>query len=171
MTKELDTVIVGEGMMGLTGYNPNYGYYGAEGAIARKGQIYINKEGKQFGAEKAFYGETLALFNNQTDHMAYGICDQSNSDVEGFENGVNLGIVKKADTIEELASQLDVDADAMIQTVKENGIENGPYYAIEVRPLFIGSIPGLKVTENKRNSPQFYILLGMIQKLCKPLNR
>ena len=148
MTKELDTVIVGEGMMGLTGYNPNYGYYGAEGAIARKGQIYINKEGKQFGAEKAFYGETLALFNNQTDHMAYGICDQSNSDVEGFENGVNLGIVKKADTIEELASQLDVDADAMIQTVKENGIENGPYYAIEVRPLFIGSIPGLKVTEN-----------------------
>ena len=171
MTKELDTVIVGEGMMGLTGYNPNYVYYGAEGAIARKGQIYINKEGKQFGAEKAFYGETLALFNNQTEHMAYGICDQSNSDVEGFENGVNLGIVKKADTIEELASQLDVDADAMIQTVKENGIENGPYYAIEVRPLFIGSIPGLKVTENKRNSPQFYILLGMIQKLCKPLNR
>ncbi len=148
MTKELDTVIVGEGMMGLTGYNPNYGYYGAEGAIARKGQIYINKEGKQFGAEKTFYGETLALFNNQTDHMAYAICDQSNSDVEGFENGVKLGIVKKADTIEELASQLDVDADAMLQTVKENGLEKAPYYAMEVKPLFIGSIPGLKVTEN-----------------------
>lgn len=146
MTKELDTVIVGEGMMGLTGYNPNYGYYGAEGAIARKGQIYINKEGKQFGAEKTFYGETLALFNNQTDHMAYAICDQDNKDVEGFENGVKSGIVTKADTIEELASKLDVDADAMIQTVKENGLEKAPYYAMEVRPLFIGSIPGLKVT-------------------------
>jgi len=148
MTRDLDTVIVGEGMMGLTGYNPNYGYYGAEGAIARKGQIYINKDGKQFGAEKAFYGETLALFNNQTDHMAYAICDQNNSDVEGFENGVKAGIVTKADTIEELATKLDVDKDAMIQTVKENGLEYGPYYAMEVRPLFIGSIPGLKVTEN-----------------------
>lgn len=148
MTKELDTVIVGDGMMGLTGYNPNYGYYGAEGAIARKGQIYINKEGKQFGAEETFYGETLALFNKQTDHMAYAICDQSNSDIEGFENGVKVGIVKKADTIEELASQLNVDANAMIQTVKENGLEKAPYYAMEVKPLFIGSIPGLKVTEN-----------------------
>lgn len=148
LTKDLDTVIVGEGMMGLTGYNPNYGYYGAEGAIARKGQIYINKEGKQFGAEKAFYGQTLALFNNQTDHMAYAICDQNNSDVEGFENGVKAGLVTKADTIEELASKLDVDADAMIETVKENGLENAPYYAMEVRPLFIGSIPGLKVSEN-----------------------
>lgn len=148
MTKELDTVIVGEGMMGLTGYNANYGYYGAEGELPGKGQIFINKEGIQFGAEEAFYGETLALFNNQTDHMAYGICDQTNSDLEGLENGVKLGLVKKAETIEELASQLDVDADAMIQTVKENGLEQGPYYAIETRPLFIGSIPGLKVTEN-----------------------
>ena len=36
-----------------------------------------------------------ALFNNQTDHMAYAICDQNNSDVEGFENGVKAGIVTK----------------------------------------------------------------------------
>ena len=148
MTRDLDTVIVGEGMMGLMGYNPNYGYYGPEGAIARIGQMYINKEGVQFGVESAFYAQRLRLLNNQTDHMAYAISDQENRDVEGLENGVAKGLVKKADTIEELAAQLDVDAEAMIATAMENGLEAGPFYAMEVRPLFIGSIPGLKVTEN-----------------------
>lgn len=148
LTKNLDTVIVGEGMMGLTGYNPNFGYYGQEGAISRTHQLYLNKEGKQFGAEKAFYGQTLKLFNDQTDHMAYGFSDQNNKDVEGYEEGVRLGIVSKAETLEDLMKQLDINAGAAIETAQSQGLMSGPFYAMKVRPLFIGSIPGLKVTEN-----------------------
>ena len=62
-----------------------------------------------------------------------------------LENAVNEGAAKKCDTLKALAEAMKIDADALAATAQEMGLAEGPYYAMTIRPLFIGSIPGLKV--------------------------
>ena len=40
-----------------------------------------------------------------------------------------------------------IDAENLKVTAAEKELKEGPYYGIHVRPLFIGSIPGLEVDE------------------------
>jgi len=148
MTRELDTVIVGEGMMGLSGYNDNYGYFGPYGSLTRTPQMVVNQEGEQFGVEGLYYSEQLIAYNQQTGKVVYGISDATHSNIQGLEAGVEASVVKKADSLEALAEQLDVDGAKMIETAEANGLTTAPFYSINIRPLFIGSIPGLKITEN-----------------------
>lgn len=148
LTENLGTEVIGEGMMGLMGLNMNLGYYGRLGSLVWSPAIVVNKEGKDFGLQEAFYSETLKLLLEQTDAQGIGIFDSSSALTERLEDAAAANLAKKADTLEELADLYGIDAAALAETAEQKSLAEGPYYGIILRPLFIGSIPGLKVDEN-----------------------
>jgi hypothetical protein len=147
LTEDFDINIVGEGMMGLFGVNMNYGYYGSIGNLVWLPQMYVNAEGKQFGMETAFYSDTLKMLLEQTGSCAYAIFDSSSSVIDRLDGAVEEGCAKRYDSIEELAADQEIDAAALAETAQENSLADSPYYCVVVRPLFIGSIPGLEVDD------------------------
>lgn len=169
MAKKADAQLVGDGVLGIWGMNEDYGYVGDIGSLVRQTAFYINKDGNRFVNEKRYYAEVHKELNKIQDKLSYGLFDSSNPDlVANLEkaNSENLSI--KADSIEELAEKLKVDAGNLKATVEqynedykegkdgEFGIPNAvmtpilkaPFYAIDVRPTIIGTIKGLKVNEN-----------------------
>ncbi len=169
MAKKADAQLVGDGVLGIWGMNEDYGYVGDIGSLVRQTAIYINKDGNRFVNEKKYYAEVHKELNKIQDKLSYGLFDSSNPDiVANLEkaNSENLSI--KADSIEELAEKLKVDAGNLKATVDqynkdykdgkdgEFGIPNAvmtpilkaPFYAVDVRPTIIGTIKGLKVNEN-----------------------
>ena len=145
MTADLGVQVVGAGMMGLFGLNPNFGYYGSIGNLVWQTPITVNAEGRLFGMEEAFYGQTLKLLLDQTGACGYGICDATTPLTDRFEQAVEGGYAGKYDTLEELAADQGIDAEALAATCAEAGVATAPFYCVVKRPLFIGSIPGLKV--------------------------
>ena len=145
MATKLGATIVGTGMMGLSGLNPNLGYYGPRGSAPGLAQLTVNAEGVDFGMKGTFYGDTLALLLSQTGACGYGISDATNENVDRLDQAVEAGFAGKYDTLEALASDQGIDAEALVQTAQENGIQEAPFYCMVRRPLFIGSIPGVKV--------------------------
>lgn len=150
MTQDLGAQVIGEGMMGLMGTNMQYGYYGPIGNLVWLTKMIVNKEGITFGMDSAFYSETLALLLEQTDSMGIGIFDGTTELTERLDMAVNAGLAKKFDTLEELAAEYGIDAEALAATAAEKELAEGPYYGLPIRPLFIGSIPGLKVDADCR---------------------
>lgn len=150
MTQALGAQVVGEGMMGLMGTNMQYGYYGPIGNLVWLTNVIVNKEGVTFGMDSAFYSETLALLLAQTDSMGIGIFDGSTELTERLDMAVDAGIAKKFDTLDELAESYGIDAAALAATAGEQQLAEGPYYGMPIKPLFIGSIPGLKVDADCR---------------------
>lgn len=150
LTQDLDTVLVGSGMMGLSGLNMNTGYYGELGNLVMVRPLCVNAEGETFGMETAFYGDTLKLLLDQTGSCGYGIFDSTSAYVERLEKAVEAGLAYRYDSLEELAADQNINVDTFVQTAQENGMTEGPYYCIVMRPLFIGSIAGLDVDEDCR---------------------
>ena len=168
MTEDLDTVIVGTDMMDLRGLNPNLGYYGPIGGLVNHPSLFVNKDGNRFMNEKMFYSEMGIEINRQEGKEIYGIVDSQSKKVENLDKAAEMGYVYKADTLEELADLAGVNKENMLNAVKVNNetkasgkdaefgtpndrmvtIEKAPYYIVPIKPLFIGSIPGLKVTGN-----------------------
>jgi len=166
MTEELDTVVVGTDMMDLRGMNHNLGYYGSIGGLVNHPSLIVNKEGVRFMNEKMYYSEIGIEINRQTDKTVYGVVDSQSTRIADLDQAVELGYAYKAETLDELADLAGIDKEAFLNTVKVNNetkangndaefgtpnakmvsIEAAPYYIIPIRPLFIGSIPGLKVT-------------------------
>ncbi len=138
--------VVGTGMMGLFGLNPNLGYYGSFGNLVWQAQVTVNAEGETFGMEGAFYGKTLKMLLEQTGACGYGICDATNPVLDRLDQAADAGCVGRYETLDELAAGEGIDAQALAATCKEAGIEKAPFYCVVKRPLFIGSIPGLKVS-------------------------
>ena len=145
MATELGAQVVGEGMMGLFGVNPNLGYYESAGDLVWSTPVTVNAEGERFGMEGAFYGNTLKLLLGQTGSCGYGIVDATTALRERFEQAVETGVVGRYDTLEELAADRGIAVEPFLTTVAEAGLTEAPFYCIVKRPLFIGSIPGLKV--------------------------
>lgn len=145
MTAKLGAQVVGTGMMGLTGLNANYGYYGPVGSVVRVPSIAVNLEGENINMGSYFYADTLELLLSQTGSQAYGISDATHSRVADLESAYALGLAGKFDTVEELAAEYGIEADALAETVAAANLTQAPYYCMIVKPLFIGSIPGLKV--------------------------
>lgn len=136
-------------MMGLSGINPSLGYYGPIGGAVWAAQMTVNAEGERF-MDKKFYGDTLALLVEQTNSCGYGIYDASNEIVDRLEAGVEAGVVAKYDNLDGLASGQGIDADALKKQAESADIKLAPFYCIQRKPLFIGSIPGIKVDEHCR---------------------
>ncbi len=150
LTEKLGVQIVGNGMMGLSGTNPSYGYYGQIGSLVFAAKAVVNKEGKDFGLKKAFYADGLKLIIDQTDSMSIGIYESIEKTAERLEKALEAGVAKKFDTLEALASSYGIDEAEFKRTAEANDIKTGPFYGIVIKPLLIGSIPGIKVDENCR---------------------
>lgn len=147
MTSDLGVQIVGSGMMGLFGVNAGLGYYGSYGNLVWHSQVTVNAEGVTFGMEEAFYGNTLKLLLDQTGACGYGVCDATSSVVDRLDQAVEAGYAARYDALDELAADQGIDAEALAATAAEYGVGEAPFYCVVKRPLFIGSIPGLKVSE------------------------
>jgi succinate dehydrogenase/fumarate reductase flavoprotein subunit len=147
LTEDFDINLVGEGMMGLYGVNMNYGYYGSVGNLVWLPQMYVNAEGETFGMESAFYSDTLKLLLEQTGSCGYAIFDSTTTVTERLEEAVEKGCATRYDSLADMAAGEGIDAAALEATAQANGLQNGPYYCVVVRPLFIGSIPGLEVDD------------------------
>ena len=145
MTAELGAQVIGKGMMGLTGLNANYGYYGPVGSVVRVPSIAVSLEGENINMGSYFYADTLELLLSQTGSCAYGISDATHARVADLEAAYALGLAGKFDTVEALAAEYGIDAAKLTETVAAANLTQAPFYCMIVRPLFIGSIPGLKV--------------------------
>ncbi|MBM6836919.1 flavocytochrome c [Clostridium saudiense] len=133
--------------------------------------LFVNKEGVRFVNEYAERDVLAFAALEQTDGMFYAIADQvmsENTNVhttqEQFDQMVEKGILFKADTLEELAEMIGVDADTLIDTVNkfnsyvdsgvdpdfgknvfERKIETAPYYAVPSSPSVHHTMGGLEI--------------------------
>ncbi len=138
----------------------------------------VNLSGERFHDEGAFYGTKVDRIEAQEGHTAWAIFDQATADMwcdlgatphmsRGFELEVAEGWIKKADTIEELAEQIDVDPSTLAQTwehyneMAEKGvdedfgrtynlkpIDQAPYYALQIIPGGSETAGGLVINGN-----------------------
>lgn len=148
LTKKLGAQVTGKGMMGLMGLDPSHGYYGSTGNLVWLPKVVVNKEGEDFGLTTSFYSETLKLLLDQTDSRGIGIFDSTSDVTDRLEAAAEQGAAKKFNTLEELAEEYDIDKTGLLKTSEKAGLQGDTYYGIVIRPLFIGSIPGLKVDSN-----------------------
>lgn len=135
--------------------------------------IFVNKAGERFVTEDAQYAyQYRAIFQQQVQFAAgtYMIFGQnsisepgSSWTEESLAQDVEAGIVKKADTLEELAKMINVPTEKFVDTVnfwnkhaadgkdpiygRIQGIKplEGPYYAYMNQATNLGSIGGLKI--------------------------
>lgn len=120
--------------------------------------LYVNKEGKRFVNETLDRYSISGAVLEQTDKILYIISDSENSRIKdgktfnGFdvEEMIKNGQLFRADTLEELAEQLDIDPEVLIATVDQynayaanyldeefgrisfseiSAVDQGPYYA------------------------------------------
>lgn len=149
---------------------------------AVESRIFVNKEGSRFVNEGGRRDEmTLALFE-QPDTTMYIIMDSdtypTGDEVNNFNETINslvaAGRAYKADTLEELAAQINVPAENLVKSVEEynrhclggdlegqadefgrtlftdtdkknNGINDGPFYAAERVPTVHHTMGGVKI--------------------------
>lgn len=146
--RELGAATVGEGVGGTTGLNESFGYVGVEGSAKNAAKLQVNKEGKTFDN-----------ILEQTDGAAFAIADGANEKVDSLEHLVDMELAVRADTIDALAQEIGVPADALAATVAENNegaaasdkllaIEKAPFYAIPICYVSYAVLAGLKADEN-----------------------
>ena len=137
-------------MMGLQGFNLNIGYYGEVGTLSGNPDLIVNLDTERFEFASLFYGYKLKQLLDQPDSQAVGIYGTTEERQEALEKGVTMGWIKKFDTMEDLAAEFKLDTEKLESAAAEAELAGAPYYAATIRPLFIGSIPGLRVDANCR---------------------
>ena len=147
---ELGGEVFGTGMMGLQGFNLNIGYYGEVGTLSGNPDLIVNLDSERFEFASLFYGYKLKQLLDQPDSQAVGIYGTTEERQEALEKGVTMGWIKKFDTMEDLAAEFKLDTEKLESAAAEAELAGAPYYAATIRPLFIGSIPGLRVDANCR---------------------
>ena len=132
--------------------------------------FFVNKFGSRFECEDMTYALTsreLWREITKTNHACYTICSPNETlSQEALDAMVEAGKACTADTIEELAELIDVDAVNLQQTLDrwnadmEEGVDTlfgratglekieGPYYAYEEGFVNLGAIGGLKINLN-----------------------
>ena len=134
------------------GYREIGGATYAQNTMA-SGEILVNKEGARFVDEGTGKGALIAAISAQTDKSCYIIASQEMLDNNAQLKDLNKrGLLKQADTIEDLAKALSLDAGALQATVDGYNIMvaaandtdfgreempydlvNGPFYGVEAR--------------------------------------
>jgi fumarate reductase flavoprotein subunit len=160
--------VVGDGLIAYPGYGWRYGMGGTKSGYLRTG-VYVNKNGERFEDDRGV--DLRAIGRNickQPDKMVYDVFDSSAPYAPLVPKAMEQGFAYTSDTLEDLAEQIGVPADALIASVENarkainagedldfgvpvdylNPVQGPPYYAVVVQSIAIGSLPGLKVTEN-----------------------
>lgn len=169
MLEEVGATFTGNGVMAYEALTPSMGYKGNLGSLVWVPELVVNQEGQRFVDETGQSTDIALETYLQTDDISYGIIDSQTDRVEDLEEGVEKDLIYKADTLEDLAVQLELtDVDAFVQTVEDYNaaaagdqedkfgadpelmkpVEEGPYYAVPLRACIIGTMPGVVVDEN-----------------------
>ena len=135
-------------------------------SVRGDGAILVNQEGKRFTNELLTRDKVSAAELEQTGGYAYIVFDQRLRDgLKAIEKYVSIGITVQADTIEDLAKQIDVDPNVLSETLKtwnkavadkkdaefgrDTGMEKdlsvAPYYAIKIAPGIHHTMGGVKI--------------------------
>lgn len=167
--RELGAAIAGKGVAGSLGLNESIGYCGTEGATTYVTNLRVNKLGNRFYNEAGHYTTYPAALCSQPDGICYGIVDSANASVDAVKHLVDRGLAVQADSLEALASAIDVPAAALEQTVSTYNADaqsgaadsmfrvpnasmtpatTAPFYAIPTHLVSFASIAGLKTNEN-----------------------
>lgn len=174
MAEAVDAAVVGDRMMGYLGTDFRFGMWSdLSVTFHRNGgnAIFVNNAGNRFIKDSKGF-DIYLLYDKvleQDGKTAYAIIDADNPAYAATEASTQTDFKWKADTIEELASMIGVPVENLTETVNsfndsyhagENDedfgvsidnmipLEKGPFYAIALNPIAIGSLVGLKVTEN-----------------------
>lgn len=143
---------------------PTNGYMITE-AVRGNGAILINREGQRFVDELATRDVVSAAMLAQEGKTGFLFFDQSVTDsLKAITGYINQGIVTEAESIEDLAEKLGINAETLRATVdnynqyvisKEDkdfgrndmprSFENSKYYAIEVGPAVHHTMGGIKI--------------------------
>jgi len=174
----------GEGIlwgMELGAATQHMGAYQAHGSVAYphatlltwvvvvNGAFQVNKRGKRFSNEYTGYSEHAIEVLNQEDKVAIEVFDDriyhSVLGFEDFNQCVEIGAVRKAETIEELAAKFQLPPDELKKTLESfnlaaegkaqdpmgrknfQGPLKPPYYGVQVTGALFHTQGGLKVNE------------------------
>lgn len=135
-------------------------------ALTTNGQLGVNAKGERFASEAAIYVDALGSDMIQDGNAPfYYIYDSSDAEVTAIlEAGAEAGVVKKGETIAELAEALGIDAEALqasydrYQQLAEAGndedfgkaadyltaLDTAPFYAVQFYPTTFGSMGGVE---------------------------
>lgn len=160
---EVGGYIVGEGALGITciGYDPS------TNASLWNPFLHVNTKGQKVARSDQYYPKMQEIINDQEKGEVYTIYGSDSYDVASLETFVARGMMKKADTLEELCAQLGIDAEGLKATLERHnaaalsgGIDDfgsvpatvkpvteGPYYGCRRSACIMGTIPGLAVNE------------------------
>ena len=131
----------------------------------------VNPDGERFCNEfQTGYEVATEIAHHEERALAWAIVDAANAAMNGVGSAYDYehGYLFSADTLEELAAKIDVPAQALVATAKAynaaaageaedafggNGdtmdsIDEGPYYALKMRPVMITSLVALTVDGN-----------------------
>lgn len=68
--------------------------------------------------------------------------------LDAFEDHLDNSIVKKADTVEELAEAEGIDADGLKKTMEAKGLTKAPFYCVPIVGLQFTTLSGIKVNSD-----------------------
>ncbi len=180
MGKAVDANLVGMGFIQLMpSSHPTSGALSGGLWGSAESQVFVNSEGRRFVNEYSGRDVLAAAALEQKDGLFYIICDQvtagnpqpgeKNNWGDSIDNLIETKSVYKADTLEELAVQLDMDPEVLVSEINkynsyiENGsdpdfgkknfgpkIEVGPFYATPRSPSVHHTMGGLEIDEYAR---------------------
>ena len=135
-------------------------------SVRGDGAILVNQEGKRFTNELLTRDVVSAAELEQTGSYAYIIFDQKlREGLKATEKYVSTGITVQGDTIEDLASKIDVDPATLAETLStwnkyvadqndadfgrttgmNNDLSTAPYYAIKIAPGIHHTMGGVHI--------------------------
>ncbi len=138
-------------------------------AVRGEGAILVNSDGKRFTNELDTRDKVTAAINKLPERTAYLVFDAGVTErVKAIKQYEEMGFVKKADTIEALAKEIDVPATDLEATLNtwnqsvaskkdaefgrttgmDNDLSKAPYYAIKIGPGVHYTMGGVKINTN-----------------------
>lgn len=136
-------------------------------AVRGNGAILINRDGQRFTNELSTRDVVSEAILNQEGQSAYLFFDntikESLSAIDGY---IRMGLTVEGNSIEELASNLDIDPQVLVETVERynafttstdedfgrgdmpRALIEGPYYVIEIGPAVHHTMGGLIINAN-----------------------
>lgn len=138
-------------------------------SIRGLGAIFVNQEGVRFTSEMLTRDVLSAKILEQTGKYAYIIFDQNlRENMKAVEENIKKGIVVEGESIEALATQIEMDPKVLEETImtwnesvanqsdtlfqRDTGMDadlsKAPYYAIKVGPGVHYTMGGIKINTN-----------------------
>lgn len=167
-------VKAGAGLSNMHGYQAHSAVNEGTGLLVTWGTVMlggfiVNEQGKRFANETSGYSEFAKEVLKEENESAYLIINQAIYDellsIEDFKQLDEMKAFRRAETVESLAEQLEIDAGALVATFEayrshskgradEFGRQSfpesfeGAFYGIKIVPALFHTQGGLKINEN-----------------------